>query len=65
MFIQINGQIPDKISFRYGCDIYMPKILRVIYPNTGRVNFGSGNGLIAAVAQSHHLIDDSIEMWRS
>ena len=40
----------------------MPKILRTIYPNTDRVNFGSGNGLIGNLAQSHHLIDDTIEM---
>lgn len=40
----------------------MPKILRLIYPNTGQVNFGSWKGLTDNLAQPHHLTDDSIEV---
>lgn len=37
----------------------------MVYPNTGYVNFGSENGLIGNLAQSHHLIGGSVEIWRS
>ena len=41
----------------------MPKILiRMIYPNTGQINFESGKGLSDNLAQPCHLTDDSIEV---
>lgn len=40
----------------------MPKIPRIIYPNTDQVNSGSGKGLTDNLAQLHHLTDDSIEV---